>query len=82
MPTTKKRRIEVNFFEHERVVRQTVTVLCPICRIRSEILTPQEAVDLAQVDLQKVHEWLAEGRVHLVRTSSSDQRICRNSLCL
>jgi len=80
MATTKKRRIELIFFEQERIVRRSVTAHCPICRIESEMLTPQEAGDVAQLTLEKVDEWLAEGRAHSVRTSSGTQRICRNSL--
>jgi hypothetical protein len=80
MATTKKRRIELIFFEQERIVRRSVTAHCPICRIESELLTPQDAGDVAQLSLEKIDEWLAQGRAHLVRTSSGDRRICRNSL--
>ena len=82
MTTTKKRRVEITFFEQERIVRQSVRAQCPICRISSEILTPQEAGDLARVDLQRIFQWLAQGRAHVVRTSSGDERVCRNSLFL
>jgi hypothetical protein len=82
MATTKKRRIEVTFFERERIVRQTVTAHCPVCRIVSEMLTPEQAGDVAQLALEEIDRWLAQGRAHLVRTSSGDRRICRNSLCL
>ena len=61
-------------------MRRSVTAHCPICLIESELLTPQEAGDVAQLTLEKVGEWLTHGRAHLVRTSSGDQRICRNSL--
>jgi len=39
----------------------------------------QEAGKLAQVDLAKVFQWLAQGRFHLVTTSSGEARVCRNS---
>jgi len=80
MTTTKKKRVEITFFEHERIVRQSVTAHCSVCRMSSEILTPQEAGDLAGVDVQKIYLWLAQGRAHLVRTSSGNERVCRNSL--
>jgi hypothetical protein len=82
MNTTKKRRVEITFFERERIVSRTVTAHCSVCRISSEILTPQEAGDLARVNLDRIYQWLAAGRAHLVRTSSGDERICRNSLFL
>jgi hypothetical protein len=82
MATTKKIRIELIFFEQERIVRKTVTARCPVCRVDSEMLTPQQAGDLAQVAREEINQWLAQGRAHVVRTTTGDQRICRNSLCL
>jgi len=82
MTTTKKRRVEITFFEQERVVRRSITAHCSVCRMSSEILTPQEAGDLARVDLERIYQWLAQGRAHLVRTSRGDERVCRNSLFL
>jgi hypothetical protein len=82
MTMTKKRRVEITLFEQERIVRQSVTAHCPVCRGQSEILTPQEAGDLARVGLERIYQWLAQGRAHVVRTSSGDERVCRNSLFL
>jgi hypothetical protein len=82
MTTTKKRRIEITLFEQERIVRRTITAHCSVCRISSEILTPQEAGELARVGPEKIYQWLAQGRAHLVLTSSGVERVCRNSLFL
>jgi hypothetical protein len=82
MTTTKKRRIEITLFEHERIVRSSVTAHCPVCRMSSEILTPQEAGELARVSPERIYQWLAQGRAHLVLTSSGIERVCRNSLFL
>ena len=81
MATTKRRRIELIFFEQERIVT-SVTTHCPICRVDSQVVTPQEAVNLAHVDLEQIYQWLEQGRAHSVRTLSGDERICKNSLCL
>lgn len=81
MATTKNRRVEITFFEQERIVRQSITAHCAVCQMSNEILTPQEAGDLARVDLEMIYEWLAQGRAHMVRTSSGE-RVCRNSLFL
>jgi hypothetical protein len=80
MATTKKRRVEITFFEQERIVRQSVTAHCPFCRMSSEMLTPQEAGDL--VGLERIDQWLAQRRAHVVRTSGGGELICRNSLGL
>jgi hypothetical protein len=82
MTTTKKRRVEITYFEHERIVRRSITAHCPVCRLSSEILTPQEAGDLARVELEQIYQWLAQGRAHVVRTADGDERVCRNSLFL
>jgi hypothetical protein len=79
MATTKRRRLELIFFEHERIVR-LVSGHCPVCQVNSEGLTPQQAGDLARVDLQRIYQWLAQGRVHLVVTSDGEERVCRKSL--
>ena len=80
MTTTKKRRIELIFFEQESIVRRFVMAHCPVCCVSSEVLTPSQAGDLARVDLPRVYEWLAEGLIHGVRTSNGQELVCRNSL--
>jgi len=76
----KKRRVEISFFEHERIVRQTLSAYCGVCRVHSELLTPQQAGALAQIDPQAIYQWVNLGRAHLVTTSSGQDWICRNSL--
>ena len=80
MTTTKKKRVEITLFEYERVVRQSVSALCPICRIDTEMLTPQQAGDFAGVDVQSIYQRLAEGRAHSAWLTSGERRVCRNSL--
>jgi hypothetical protein len=80
MDDDKEKKSRDYFFEQERVVRRSITAHCSVCRMSSEILTPQEAGDLARVDLEMIYQWLAQGRAHLVRTSRGDERVCRNSL--
>lgn len=80
MVTIKRRRVEITIFERERVVRQSVNVRCSVCQINSEMLTPEQAGDLAQVEVQSIHQWLAEGKAHGVKTSGGQERVCKNSL--
>ena len=80
MTTTKRRRVEITFFEQERIVQRLTTAHCHICRLNSEMLTPEQAGDLAQVQVQRIYEWLAQGRAHGMKMLSGQDRVCKNSL--
>ena len=80
MTTTKRRRVEITFFEQERIVQRVTTAHCSVCRLNSEMLTPEQAGDLAQVQIAEIYEWLAQGRAHGMKMLSGQDRICRNSL--
>lgn len=82
MTTIKRRRVEITIFEQERVVRHSPTTHCRVCRLNSEMLTPEEAGDLAQVQVESIHEWLLQGKAHGMKTLGGQDRICRNSLFL
>ena len=75
-----KRRIEIVAFERERVLSHSVVAYCPICRSRSELLTLDQAAALAQVEMESIDRWLADGKLHIATTPDGDARICRNSL--
>ena len=74
--------MEIIFFEEERVVRQPATTHCRVCRLNSEMLTPEQAGDLAQVQVESIHEWLAQGKAHGMKMPGGQDRVCRNSLFL
>jgi hypothetical protein len=78
--TIKRRRVEITIFERERVVRQPATVRCPMCRLDSELLTPEQAGDLARVEVQSIYRWLAEGKAHGLKTQGGQDLVCKNSL--
>ena len=80
MTTTKRRRVEITFFEQERIVQRLTTAHCHVCRLNSEMLTPEQAGDLAQVQVQRIYEWLAQGRAHGMKMLSGQDRVCKNSL--
>ena len=44
------------------------------------MLTPEQAGDLAQVQVQRIYEWLAQGRAHGMKMLSGQDRVCKNSL--
>jgi hypothetical protein len=78
--TIKRRRVEITIFEQERIVRQSTTAHCHVCHLNSEMLTPEQAGELAQVKVQSIYQWLAEGKAHGRETLNGEYRICRNSL--
>jgi len=80
--TIKRRRVEITIFEEERVVRHSATTHCRVCQLNSEMLTPEQAGDLARVQVDSIHEWLAQGKAHGMKTSNGQERVCRNSLFL
>ena len=80
LTTIKRRRIEITVFEQERVVCRPLTVRCPVCLIESEMLTTEQAGDLARVRVESIREWLAEGKAHGLRTAGGQERVCKNSL--
>lgn len=75
-----RRRIEITAFEHERILVHGILTHCPVCRAHSELLTLSQAAALAQVELQRIDSWLADGRMHSAATPDGEHRICRNSL--
>jgi len=80
VPTIKRRRVEITFFERERVVVRPATVHCNICRIDCEMLTPEQAGQVARVGVQHIYLWLAQGLAHGLKTAGGQQRVCKNSL--
>ncbi len=76
----KRRRIEIAAFERERITVLSAQMLCPVCQLRGEFLTPGQACALAQVKAQTIYRWLASGKAHGVRTAGGRHRICKNSL--
>jgi excisionase family DNA binding protein len=75
-----KRRIEIQAFERERIIRRTVAMQCPVCEHESEMLTAKQAAVLLQVSTKSIYRWLAEGKAHGVRTPGGCHRVCRESL--
>jgi hypothetical protein len=75
-----RRRIEITSFQRERFITYGLITHCSVCQSPSELLTPVQAAALAQVVLDDIDRWLAEGQMHGASTPDGEQRICRNSL--
>ena len=82
MTSIRRKRVEITTFERERIVRQLVTLRCPVCHLRSELLTAQQAAALVQVTVESIRRWLVQGKAHGVKTTGGQMRICRESLIL
>jgi hypothetical protein len=76
----KRRRIEIVAFERQRITVTSTPMLCSVCQLPGEFLTPMQACRLTQVRPQSIYRWLASGKVHGLRTAGGGHRICRNSL--
>ena len=77
-----KRKIEIIALERERIVRRSVTLTCPVCNRNSELLTTRQTGALLQVRAERIYRWLAQGKIHSVRTPGGQHRVCRRSLFL
>lgn len=74
--------MEITIFEQERIVRKIFAAHCDICQLTSEMLTPAQAGEIAQVHVGVIYRWLAQGRAHGIKTLGGQERVCRSSLFL
>jgi hypothetical protein len=44
------------------------------------MVTPEQAGEIAKVEVESIHQWLAQGRAHGMKTVNGQDRVCRNSL--
>ena|ERR1700687_3895798 len=82
MTLIRRRRVEITTFERERIVRQPVTLRCPVCGLGSELLTARQAAAVVQVTVESIRRWLAQGKAHGIKTTGGQIRICKESLFL
>ena len=47
---------------------------------QDEMLTLEQAGDLAQVQVQRIYEWLTQGKAHGMKMLNGQDRVCKNSL--
>jgi len=78
--TIKRRKIEITIFEQERIVLQPASAHCGVCGLHSEMLTPEQAGEMAKVEVQSIYQWLAQGKAHGMKTPNGQDRVCKNSL--
>jgi hypothetical protein len=46
------------------------------------MLTPEQAGEMAKVEVENIYQWLAQGKAHGMKTPTGQDRVCRNSLFL
>ena len=76
----KKRRVEIIAFERQRILMRPASVICPICRINTEMVTTRQAGLLFQVKPTSIRRWIAQGTAHGVKTPGGQHRVCKESL--
>lgn len=74
-----KKKVEIVTFERQRIIARPALV-CPVCGLASELLTPRQAAAIIQIKPRSIYRWLAEGKAHGIRTPGGQYRVCRNSL--
>ena len=75
-----KRRVEITVIERERIIIRPAALTCPVCHLLTELLTVRQAGALAQVKVRSIYRWLAQGKVHGLKTPGGQHRICKGSL--
>jgi hypothetical protein len=70
--TTRRRRLNLD----QTVIR----VHCRVCGREVETLTAAQAVEVLEVDAQRLGRLIVEGRVHAIESVSGSLRICKDSL--
>jgi excisionase family DNA binding protein len=55
--------------------QQTSLMWCPGCCRQVEMVTPEQAAQIAGVSTRTIYRWIESGRVHFIE-KSGDLRIC------
>ena len=74
------RRVEITLIERKRIVSSRLTLNCPVCDLTTELLTAQEAGAMVRINVQSIYRWLAQGKIHGIKTPGGRHRICKDSL--
>jgi hypothetical protein len=53
---------------------------CAFCRAEVEILTLEEALEIAGSNLEEICHFIAQGRIHLYQMREDKSAVCLNSL--
>lgn len=53
---------------------------CAFCRSSVEILTLEEATEIAGISRETIHDFIGQGRIHLYQTPEGKSTVCLNSL--
>lgn len=53
---------------------------CAFCRSEVDILTLEEAMKIARMDLETIRDFIGQGSLHLYQTREDKPQICLNSL--
>ena len=78
------REITIETEEHivlgSGAIQRATVMWCPACRGRVEMLTPEQAAQVAGVSTRTIFRWAESGTVHFIEECGHPLVICRDSL--
>jgi len=60
--------------------RRSSLTWCPACRREAEMVTPEQAVQIADVSLRTIYRWIEAGSIHFIEGRDRSTLICLDSL--
>jgi hypothetical protein len=60
--------------------RQSTLMWCPGCSREVEMVTPNQAAQIAEVSTRTIYSWIEAGKLHFREVSDSPFLVCRSSL--
>jgi excisionase family DNA binding protein len=73
-------RIETHELTVIRRLGPAVQAWCAACQARVEMLTPDQAAELAQVSSRTIYRWIETGKLHFTETPKGMLYVCRKSI--
>ena len=65
----------------ERSLAPALPMWCPVCAEELEMLKPEQAAAVANVNTRTIYAWVESGRIHHLETAGGELMICpRQSL--
>jgi hypothetical protein len=75
--------MEITIETTRLVIRRNTTqapVWCSECSLRTQLITPEDAAELAGVNVSTINHRVEQGQLHLIEPGEQSPLICLNSL--
>lgn len=81
----KRRKTIITSETHEvlvvrRPLSPAIRIWCPVCAEELDMLKPEEAAAVANVNTRTIYAWVETGRIHHTETSGGEVLICPRQL--